>query len=178
MAKATPMVHQYLSIKENYPDAILFFRMGDFYEMFFEDAKVASRVLEIVLTSRNKKDEQPIPMAGIPHHAAQSYIAQLIGQGFKVAICEQMEDPSKSKGIVKREVVRVITPGVVVDTDILDARTNNFLTALYLYEGRCGMANLDISTGIFKVTESDDLDAISDECRRIEPKELLVAKSQ
>ncbi|MBW2264956.1 MAG: DNA mismatch repair protein MutS [Deltaproteobacteria bacterium] len=178
MAKATPMVHQYLSIKENYPDAILFFRMGDFYEMFFEDAKVASRVLEITLTSRNKKDEQPIPMAGIPHHAAQSYIAQLIRQGFKVAICEQMEDPAKAKGIVKREVVRVITPGVVVDTEILDARTNNFLTALYLYKGRCGMANLDISTGIFKVTESADSDAISDECRRIEPKELLVAESQ
>jgi len=178
MAKATPMVHQYLSIKEDYPDAILFFRMGDFYEMFFEDAKIASRVLEITLTSRNKREEEPVPMAGVPHHAAPSYIAQLIRQGFKVAICEQMEDPAKAKGIVKREVVRVITPGVVVDTEILDDGANNFLTALYWTQGRFGMANLDISTGVFKVTESADGEAVLDECRRIAPRELLVSRSQ
>ena len=178
MAKATPMVHQYLSIKEDYPDSILFFRMGDFYEMFFEDAKIASRVLEITLTSRNKKEEQPVPMAGIPHHAAPSYIAQLIAKGFKVAICEQMEDPAKAKGIVKREVVRVITPGVVVDTEILDAGANNFLTALYWTRNRLGMANLDISTGVFKVTESADWEAVLDECKRIGPKEVLVSRAQ
>ena len=178
MAKATPMVHQYLSIKEDYPDSILFFRMGDFYEMFFEDAKVASRVLEITLTSRNKKEEQPVPMAGIPHHAAPSYIAQLIEKGFKVAICEQMEDPAKAKGIVKREVVRVITPGVVVDTEILDAAADNFLTALYWTRNRLGMANLDISTGVFKVTESADCEAVLDECKRIGPKEVLVSRAQ
>jgi DNA mismatch repair protein MutS len=178
MAKATPMVHQYLSVKEDYPDSILFFRMGDFYEMFFEDAKIASRVLEITLTSRNKKEEEPIPMAGIPHHAAPSYIAQLIEQGFKVAICEQMEDPAKAKGIVKREVVRVITPGVVVDTEILDAGANNFLTALYWDKERFGTAHLDISTGVFKVTESVDRREIQDECKRIDPKELLVSRSQ
>ncbi len=177
MAKATPMVQQYLSIKQEYPDSILFFRMGDFYEMFFEDAKVASRILEIALTSRNKNDEQAIPMCGVPHHAAQSYVAQLIEHGFKVAICEQLEDPKEAKGIVKRDVVRVITPGVVLDTEILDAKSNNFLMALHLREGRFGVANLDISTGSFAVTESGDLTAVLDECGRIEPRETLVAGS-
>ncbi|MBN1840908.1 MAG: DNA mismatch repair protein MutS [Deltaproteobacteria bacterium] len=178
MAKATPMVQQYLSIKHNYPDAILFFRMGDFYEMFFEDAKVASRILEIALTSRNKKDQEAIPMCGVPHHAAQSYVAQLIEHGFKVAICDQVEDPAKSKGLVKRDVVRVITPGLVLDTDILDSKSNNFLMALYLWQGSFGIANLDISTGTFKVTESREFDEVLDECRRIEPRETLIAESQ
>jgi len=177
MVKATPMVQQYLSIKENHPDAILFFRMGDFYEMFFEDAKVASRILDIALTSRNKKDEEPIPMCGVPHHAAQAYIAPLIERGLRVAICEQVEDPAKAKGLVKRDVVRVITPGVVVDTEILDAKANNFLMALHLWQNRYGIAHLDISTGTFRVTESRQLEAVLDECRRIEPREMLVAES-
>lgn len=175
MVKATPMVQQYLSIKENHPDAILFFRMGDFYEMFFEDAKVASRILDIALTSRNKKDEESIPMCGVPHHAAQAYIAPLIERGFRVAICEQVEDPAKAKGLVKRDVVRVITPGVVIDTEILDAKSNNFLMALYLWQDRYGIAHLDISTGTFRVTESRQVEAVLDECRRIEPREMLVA---
>ncbi|MBE9580011.1 MAG: DNA mismatch repair protein MutS [Proteobacteria bacterium] len=178
MAKATPMVQQYLSIKHNYSDAILFFRMGDFYEMFFEDAKVASRILEIALTSRNKKDDEAIPMCGVPHHAAQSYIAKLIEHGFKVAICEQVEDPAKSKGLVKRDVVRVITPGLILDTEILDSKSNNFLMGLYLWQGSLGIANLDISTGTFKVTESSEFDEVFDECRRIEPRETLIAESQ
>ena len=177
MVKATPMVQQYLSIKQQYQDAILFYRMGDFYEMFFEDAKIASRILEIALTSRNKKDEEPIPMCGVPHHAAQGYIARLIERGFKVAVCEQVEDPAKAKGLVKRDVVRVITPGVVVDTEILDARANNFLMALSFREGRYGVAHLDISTGTFRVTESSDFDKVADECRRIEPSEVLLAES-
>jgi DNA mismatch repair protein MutS len=177
MVKATPMVQQYLAIKQQYPDAILFYRMGDFYEMFFEDAKTASQILEIALTSRNKNDEEPIPMCGVPHHAARSYIARLIEQGFKVAICEQVENPAKAKGLVKRDVVRVITPGVVVDTEILDAGSNNYLMALSAWEGRYGIAHLDISTGTFKVTESDDFEKIADECRRIEPRETLVAES-
>ncbi len=177
MVKATPMVQQYLSIKENHPDAILFFRMGDFYEMFFEDAKVASRILDIALTSRNKKDEEPIPMCGVPHHAAQAYIAPLIERGLRVAICEQVEDPAKAQGLVKRDVVRVITPGVVVDTEILDAKSNNFLMALYLWEDRYGIAHLDISTGTFRVTESRQVEAVLDECRRIEPREMLFADS-
>jgi DNA mismatch repair protein MutS len=171
------MVQQYLSIKQDHPDAILFYRMGDFYEMFFEDAITASRVLEISLTSRNKNADEPIPMCGIPHHAAQSYVAQLIEHGFKVAICEQVEDPAKARGIVKREVIRVITPGLVVDTEILDAKSNNFLMAIQVREDRYGLANLDISTGTFKVTESGDFEKIRDECRRIEPREALLAES-
>ncbi len=171
------MVQQYLSIKQQYPDAILFYRMGDFYEMFFEDAKIASRILEIALTSRNKKDEDPIPMCGVPHHAAQGYIARLIERGFKVAICEQVEDPAKAKGLVKRDVVRVITPGVVVDTEILDPKSNNFLMALSFCQGRYGIAHLDISTGTFRVTESSDFEKVADECRRIEPSETLLADS-
>ncbi|UCD88070.1 MAG: DNA mismatch repair protein MutS [Desulfobacterales bacterium] len=177
MVKATPMVQQYLTIKQQYPDAILFYRMGDFYEMFFEDAKKASRILEIALTSRNKKNEEPIPMCGVPHHAAQGYIARLIERGFKVAICEQIEDPAKAKGLVKRDVVRVITPGLVVDTEILDASSNNFLMALFLWQGRYGIAHLDISTGTFRVTESSDFDKVTDESRRIEPRETLLAES-
>ena len=178
MVKATPMVQQYLSIKQQYPDAILFYRMGDFYEMFFEDAKVASRILEIALTSRNKKDEESIPLCGVPHHAAQGYIARLIERGFKVAICEQVEDPAKAKGLVKRDVVRVITPGLVVDTEILDTRSNNFLMALFFCQGRYGIAHLDISTGTFRVTESTDFEKVADECQRIEPSETLLAESQ
>ncbi len=178
MDKDTPMVQPYLSIKHNYPDAILFFRMGDFYEMFFEDAKVAARILEIALTSRNKKDEEAIPMCGVPHHAAQPYVAKLIEHGFKVAICEQVEDPAKSKGLVKRDVVRVITPGLVLDTEILDSKSNNFLMGLYLWQGSLGIANLDISTGTFKVTESSEFDEVFDECRRVEPRETLIAESQ
>ncbi len=177
MVKATPMVQQYLSIKQQYPDSVLFYRMGDFYEMFFEDAKIASRILEIALTSRNKKDEEPIPMCGVPHHAAQGYIARLIERGFKVAICEQVEDPATAKGLVKRDVVRVITPGVVVDTEILDPKSNNFLMALSFCQGRYGIAHLDISTGTFRVTESSDFEKVADECRRIEPSETLLADS-
>ncbi|MDY6990225.1 MAG: DNA mismatch repair protein MutS, partial [Thermodesulfobacteriota bacterium] len=175
--KATPMVQQYLSIKAQYPDAILFFRMGDFYEMFFEDAKIASGILEIALTSRNKRDQDPIPMCGIPFHAAKAYIAPLIEHGLKVAICEQVEDPATAKGLVKREVVRVITPGVLLETEILDGKSNNFLMALCVRQDRYGIAHLDISTGTFKVTESDQEEAVFDECTRIEPKEALVAES-
>ncbi|MCJ7617928.1 MAG: DNA mismatch repair protein MutS, partial [Desulfobacterales bacterium] len=130
ISKVTPMIKQYLSIKEKYADSILFYRMGDFYEMFFEDAKIASRILEITLTSRNKKDEYPIPMCGIPFRAAQSYIARLIGNGCKVAICEQVEDPSASKGLVKRDVVRVITPGMILDEELLDEKSNNYILAI------------------------------------------------
>ncbi|MBW1896179.1 MAG: DNA mismatch repair protein MutS [Deltaproteobacteria bacterium] len=178
MVKATPMVQQYLSIKQQYPDAILFYRMGDFYEMFFEDAEIASRILDIALTSRNKKDEQPIPMCGFPHHSAQGYVARLIERGFRVAICEQVEDPAKAKGLVKRDVVRVITPGVVLDPDILDGGSNNFVMSLFELEGRYGLAHLDISTGTFRVTESSDIYEVTDEYRRIEPREILLCQDQ
>ena len=152
----TPAMRQYAEVKERYPDCILFFRMGDFYEMFFEDAVTASKVLEITLTSRNKNSKDAIPLCGFPYHAASSYIAKLIEKGFKVAICEQMEDPKLAKGVVKREVVRVVTPGLVLDTENLRAKENNFLAALVVRGGRFGLAFVDISTGEFRVTEAED----------------------
>jgi DNA mismatch repair protein MutS len=171
------MIKQYLSIKEQYPDAILFYRMGDFYEMFFEDAQLASRVLEIALTSRNKNDESPVPMCGVPHRAAQSYIARLIDSGYKVAVCDQIEDAAKAKGLVKRDVVRVITPGMVIENDLLDARANNYVLAVYGRGEAYGVAYLDISTGDFRVTQSEDSAAVAQEIQRIAPSEMLLAES-
>lgn len=177
LAKATPMIKQYLSIKEKYPDAILFYRMGDFYEMFFEDAQVASRILEITLTSRNKKDEFAIPMCGIPYRAAKGYIARLIKYGRKVAICDQIEDPATAKGLVKRDVVRVITPGMIVDDEFLDEKSNNYILAVARNNNTAGLSYLDISTGTFRVSESSDLDAIVDEALRVAPREVLLPES-
>ncbi|MBU4504130.1 MAG: DNA mismatch repair protein MutS [Proteobacteria bacterium] len=175
-SKVTPMIKQYLSIKEKYADSILFYRMGDFYEMFFEDAKIASRILEITLTSRNKKDEYPIPMCGIPFRAAQSYIARLIGNGCKVAICEQVEDPAASKGLVKRDVVRVITPGMILDDELLDEKSNNYILAIAC-DSAIGLSYLDISTGTFRVYESKDFLSVIDEALRICPSEILLSNS-
>jgi DNA mismatch repair protein MutS len=175
--KSTPMIKQYLSIKEQYPDAILFYRMGDFYEMFFEDAQEASRVLEITLTSRNKNDDSPVPMCGVPHRAAQGYIARLIDNGYKVAVCDQIEDPSQAKGLVKRDVVRVITPGMVIENELLDERTNNFVLAVARAGDISGLAYLDISTGTFRLTESKDTASIFEEIRRISPSEVLLPES-
>mgnify|MGYP002064011686 CR=1 FL=1 len=175
--KSTPMLKQYLSIKEQYPDAILFYRMGDFYEMFFEDAQVASPLLEIALTSRNKNDESPVPMCGFPHRAAQSYIAKLIRHGYKVAVCDQVEDPAKAKGLVKRDVVRVITPGMVVENELLDERANNFVLAVDCKNDIFGIAYLDISTGTFRVAESRDTSAVIEEIRRVAPSEVLLGES-
>ncbi len=175
--KLTPMLKQYLSIKEAYPDTILFYRMGDFYEMFFEDAQVASRVLEITLTSRNKKDESPVPMCGVPYRAVSGYIARLIDHGIKVAVCDQIEDPATAKGLVKRDVVRVITPGMIIDDTFLDKRSNNFVLALARHGDVFGLSYLDISTGLFRLVESDDLAAIVDESLRIAPREILLSES-
>ena len=163
------MIKQYLSIKEKYSDAILFYRMGDFYEMFFEDAELASRLLEITLTSRNKKDESPIPMCGVPHRSAQNYIARLIEQGYKVAICDQIEDPALAKGLVKRDVVRVITPGMIVDNELLDEKSDNYVLAVARNNDTAGLSYLDISTGTFRVAESEDMNAVVDETLRISP---------
>ncbi|UCD79385.1 MAG: DNA mismatch repair protein MutS [Desulfobacterales bacterium] len=175
--KSTPMMKQYLSIKQQYPDAILFYRMGDFYEMFFEDAQVASRVLEITLTSRNKNDDSPVPMCGVPHRAARSYIARLIDNGYKVAVCDQVEDPAKAKGLVKRDVVRVITPGMVIENELLDERSNNYVLAVSCRDDGSGIAYLDISTGTFRVTESQDSALIAQEIQRISPSEVLLPAS-
>jgi hypothetical protein len=129
-SKVTPMMQQYLQIKERYRDAILFFRLGDFYEMFFEDAHTASKILDIALTSRNKSDDGSVPLCGVPYHSVEPYIQKLLDAGHKVAVCEQVEDPALAKGVVKREVVRVITPGTVTALEALDARGNNFLAAV------------------------------------------------
>lgn len=175
--KPTPMIEQYLAIKARYPDALLFYRMGDFYEMFFEDAETASRILEITLTSRNKNQAEPIPMCGVPYRAVQGYIARIIERGMKVAICDQVEDPALAKGLVKREVVRVITPGMIVENEFLEAKANNFLLAVARDRRMIGLAYLDISTGTFRVTESDAADAVRDEIARISPREILFAES-
>jgi len=175
--KATPMIAQYLRIKEQYPDAILFYRMGDFYEMFFEDAQVASRVLQITLTSRNKNDESPVPMCGVPHRSAKNYMARLIENGYKVAVCDQVEDPAKAKGLVKREVVRVVTPGMIIEDEFLDERANNYVLAVAVEDGSFGMARLDISTGTFRVTEANTRSEAIEELHRIRPQELLLPES-
>ncbi|MEJ2038269.1 MAG: DNA mismatch repair protein MutS [Desulfosarcinaceae bacterium] len=173
-AKNTPMIQQYLSIKEKYPDTLLFYRMGDFYEMFFEDAQTASRVLEITLTSRNKNDPSPVPMCGVPYRAAQTYIARLVDNGYKVAICDQIEDPAQAKGLVKREVVRVVTPGMIVENELLEAKSNNYLLALTREDDLFGLASLDISTGTFRVVETGEGHKVADEVQRIAPREVLL----
>jgi DNA mismatch repair protein MutS len=175
--KSTPMIQQYLSIKEKYKDAILFYRMGDFYEMFFEDAQVASKVLEITLTSRNKNDAVPVPMCGVPFRAAQTYIARLIESGHKVAICDQVEDPSMAKGLVKREVVRVVTPGMIVENELLDAKSNNYLLAVTVHANTTGIAVVDISTATFRIAETTDAAKAAEEVRRIGPSEVLLPAS-
>ncbi len=175
--KKTPMLEQYLSIKEEYSDAILFYRMGDFYEMFYEDAELASRALEITLTSRNKNDKSPVPMCGVPAKAAKIYLAKLIEQGYKVAICDQIEDPSKAKGLVKRDVVRVVTPGMLLEDELLDSRTNNYILAVCYVKSTAGIACLDISTGSFRVCESQDPKQVVDEILRIGPSEVLLPES-
>ncbi len=177
MATRTPMIEQYLRIKSEYPDAILFYRMGDFYEMFFEDAQVASRELEITLTSRNKGDDESAPLCGVPYHAADSYIAKLIERGYKVAICEQTEDPKQAKGLVKREVVRVITPGTVVDADYLEAKSNNYLMAISPVDDRFGLALLDLSTGEFKAAYVEGFWSLMTEAWRNNPREIILPES-
>ncbi len=176
-AKPTPVMQQYLAVKREHPEAIVFFRMGDFYEMFYEDAEVASRELEIALTSRNKNEESPVPMCGVPCRSASGYIARLIERGYKVALCDQMEEASAAKGLVRREVVRVITPGMILDEEFLDARVPNFLAALAHTGGLWGLARLDLSTGEFRATESERPEAIEEESRRIAPREILLPEA-
>ena len=175
----TPLMKQYKEIKSNFEDSILFFRLGDFYEMFFEDAVKASRELGLTLTSRNKEKNVDIPLAGVPFHSADSYITKLVSKGYKVAICEQTEDPKMAKGIVKREVVKIITPGTVVNVEALDAKSNNYLMSILKIENKFGIAYIDITTGEFKVTEvekDDDFVKLFNEINKIEPKEVLVTE--
>ena len=175
MAKLTPVMRQYADAKALHPDAILFFRLGDFYEMFFDDAVVASSVLGITLTSRNKESPTSEPMAGVPHHSAHGYIARLLAAGHKVAICEQLADPSKVKGIVPRAVVRVVTPGLVTDDDQLEARENHFLCALEHLEGHgYGVALLDLSTGELSAATLPDAAQAVGEVSRASAREVLL----
>src|SRR5437660_4093654 len=153
-ATATPAMRQYLDAKQQHRDAILLFRMGDFYEMFYEDALVAARALELTLTSRSKDSNGGgIPMCGVPFHAVDTYIARLVKKGFRVAICDQVEDPRKAKGIVKREIVRVVSPGTLTDANYLDAREPAFLMAIAVRPVAVGVALLDLSTGEFSAAE-------------------------
>ncbi len=176
MSQPTPMIQQYLANKELHKDAILFFRLGDFYEMFFDDAVLAAKELEIVLTARDS-GENKIPMCGIPHHSASGYIAKLISRGYKVAICEQVEDPKMAKGIVQREVTRIITPGTVLDDSMLSDNNNNYLAAIYEGPQVIGFAYSDISTGEFKVTEFSGDNAYNElmsDLFRLRPAECLL----
>ncbi|MBN2332657.1 MAG: DNA mismatch repair protein MutS [Deltaproteobacteria bacterium] len=175
-AKLTPMLRQYLQIKKEHPDKILFYRMGDFYEMFFDDAIQAAKLLKITLTSRNKKDDHPIPMCGFPHHAAGEYLSILTAAGCKVAICDQMEDPKEAKGLVKREVTKVITPGISFEEHALAADQHNYLAAVALDHEIFGLATLDITTGSFQATETATLNELLDELAKVSPRELLLAE--
>lgn len=174
MADLTPMARQYREIKAAHKDSILFYRLGDFYEMFYEDAELAARELDLVLTGRGV-DANRMPMCGIPYHAAENYIAKLIEKGYKVAICEQVEDPKLSKGVVKREVVRIITPGTVLESNLLSEKSNNYLLAITKEKGKYGLAYADASTGEFRLTVVDNQIKLLDEVNRISPAEMLVS---
>lgn len=177
MAKVTPMMQQYLKIKSEYQDCLLFFRLGDFYEMFFEDAKEASRVLEITLTKRDAKKDDPIPMCGVPYHSADSYIETLINHGYKIAICEQMEDPRQTKGMVKREVVRIVTPGTVMEHGGVDEKQNNYILS-YRHDGKgYALAYCDVSTGELQVTHFEDESTLINEITTINPNEIVVDRA-
>lgn len=175
MAQLTPMMLQYFEIKNQHKDKILFFRLGDFYEMFFEDAVTASKELEITLTGRDCGQEEKAPMCGIPYHSAENYIARLIDKNYKVAICEQVEDPALAKGIVRREVVKIITPGTVIESSMLDERNNNYLLSLYSDSKQLALSYVDLSTGEFYCTYAANEDAsnIRNEINRINPSEII-----
>ncbi|GAI92726.1 unnamed protein product, partial [marine sediment metagenome] len=203
MNQLTPMLKQYLGIKGEYPDTILFFRMGDFYEMFFDDARTASKILGITLTSRGTFNGAKAPMCGIPHHALKSYIMKLVNGGWKVAICEQTEDPKSSKGIVKREVIRVVTPGSITDEQEVEGKRNLYMAAISggpmrsastvrneqtrdFKDGQrqlgrdeiYGLAHMDLSTGEFRVTEVRLWNELINELGRIDPAEVLIVENE
>ena len=179
MAKLSPMMEQYFQIKQNYPDSLLFFRLGDFYEMFFDDAKTASKELELVLTGRDCGQEERAPMCGVPFHSADSYIAKLVSRGYKVAICEQVEDPATAKGIVKRDVVRIVTPGTVIESNMLDESKNNYLASVFLTDKNCGLAFIDVSTGEVHLDRADSGDSVAHILNRLgcyNPSEVIINK--
>lgn len=176
----TPMMQQYLAVKKQYSDTILFFRLGDFYEMFLDDALLASRVLEITLTGRDAGMKEKVPMCGVPYHAAESYISKLVGKGYKVAICEQIEDPKLAKGIVRREVIRVVTPGTILEGQLLDDKSNNYVVSIAKGQNGYGLGVADITTGLFKATAFTGARAaefLLDEVTRISPAEIILPQN-
>src|SRR6266576_3930281 len=177
---ATPMLRQYQELKQQHPGTLLFFRLGDFYELFFEDAVIGARELQITLTARHKESGDPIPMCGVPHHSAPNYIAKLVRKGYRVAICEQTEDASKAKKLVRREVVRVVTPGTPIDPQLLEPRESVYLAAVCASGETVGAAFLDISTGEFRATQASGQDAwsrIRADLESYAPRELLFPAS-
>ena len=179
-SSATPMLRQYYDLKQQHPGTLLFFRLGDFYELFFEDAVVGSRELQITLTARNKERGDPIPMCGVPHHSAANYISKLVRKGYRVAICEQTEEAGKTKKLVRREVVRIVTPGTPIDPQLLEARESVYLAAICASGDAVGAAFLDISTGEFRVTQETGKDAwlrIRADLESYAPRELLYPAS-
>lgn len=176
--KLTPMMEQYLKVKEEHPGTLLFFRMGDFFELFFEDAEIAARELQIALTSRNPNAENPVPMCGMPHHAIEDYLRQLLDKGYKVALCDQVEDPRQAKGLVRREVTRVFTPGTVVEDNNLDAKGHNYLAALYWEAGAGGLAWVDFSTGEWTGIATKTESQLWQWLQKMDPRELLLPQEQ
>ena len=173
----TPFMQQYLEIKEKYRDYVVFFRLGDFYEMFNEDARTVSKELELTLTGRDCGGEERAPMCGIPYHSAETYISRLIAKVFKIAVCEQLEDPATTKGLVKRDVVRIITPGTLIENSMLDETQNNFLGAVYAEDGCVSAAFVDISTGVVSATAAEGEDALQyviNELGAYTPREVLL----
>lgn len=175
--KDTPMMRQYFAVKDQYPDAFLFYRLGDFYEMFFDDAIKGAQLLELTLTTRNHSAENPIPMCGVPHRAVQNYIDILVDKGYKVAICEQMEDPKLAKGMVKREVIQLVTPGTTLERGAEQAKSNNYLTALVVQDHQFGFAYADLSTGELKTSLLTTNDALINELTSLQTKEIVVDES-
>ena len=172
VASLSPMMQHYVKTKEEYKDSILFYRLGDFYEMFFDDAETVSRELELTLTGKDCGMAERAPMCGVPFHAAETYINRLISKGYKVAICEQMEDPKQAKGIVRREVIRVVTPGTTLNTQALDETKNNYIMSVVYLSNRFGIAIGDVTTGDFMVTEVENSRKLLDEIYKFSPAEL------
>ncbi|MGH8285824.1 MAG: DNA mismatch repair protein MutS, partial [Steroidobacteraceae bacterium] len=175
LAAHTPMMQQYLRIKAQHPDALLFYRMGDFYELFHDDARRGAALLDITLTARGSSAGEPIPMAGVPVHSVENYLQRLVRKGACVAICEQLGDPAKSKGPVERQVVRIVTPGTVTDAALLDERRDTLLAAVARDGARFGLAWLDLAAGRFTVLQGESDAALAAELERLKPAELLIA---
>ena len=173
MAELTPMMQQYMKTKEEYRDCILFYRLGDFYEMFFDDAKIVSRELELTLTGKNCGLEERAPMCGVPFHSVDGYLSRLVSKGYKVAICEQTEDPALAKGLVKREVIRVVTPGTNLNAQALDESRNNYIMSIVYVSDRFGISFADVTTGDYFVTELDSVRKLVDEMCKFSPREVI-----